>query len=420
MKHVAFFAFITLTGLLAPGFSAPAGAGQPPPGTPTPSDETDQPERPGYLMQTEAGHLLYVPGSTIEERADIGVRAHTNHLIHVQGRPTTFTTPSGYAPNAIRAAYALPPGGGQGTIAIVDAYDYPTAENDLNVFSSQYGLPACTTANGCFKMIYASGKKPRANCGWAQEMALDIEWAHAMAPYAQIVLVEAASNSFSNLMKAIQTATKISTVTEESNSWGGSEFNSETTYDSTFQTRSGIIYFASSGDTGGKTIYPSVSPYVIAAGGTSLYSITPVVDEIAWGGSGGGKSKYEKRPSYQNGIQSLTGIARGVPDFSAVADPSTGVSVYDSTSCYGMSGWMVFGGTSVSSPVLAGIVNQANHVTPSTTTVSELTRIYSATAITGTDPDFRDIVSGTAGTFSALTGWDFTTGVGSNIGLSGK
>jgi kumamolisin len=423
MKNAALLAFIAVTSLLAPGFIVPAVAGQPPSGAPTPSPATDQPDRPGYLMRTEAGDLLYVPGSTIEERTDVGVRAHTNHLIHLKRTPPTIiTTPSGYSPNDIRAAYALPPGsdqGGQGTIAIVDAYDYPTAEQDLNVFSKQYGLPACTTANGCFKKIYASGKKPRSNCGWSQEMALDIEWAHAIAPNAQIVLVEAASNSFTNLMNAIKTAAAISTVTEESNSWGGSEFSTERNYDTTFQTRSGIVYFAASGDTGGKTIYPSVSPYVIAAGGTSLHSITPV-DETAWSGSGGGKSKYEPRPSYQNGIQSLTGTTRGVPDFSAVADPSTGVSVYDSTSCQGLSGWLVFGGTSVSSPVLAGIVNQANNVTPSTTTVSELATIYSAAAIAGTDPDFRDIESGKAGTFSALTGWDFTTGVGSNIGLSGK
>jgi subtilase family serine protease len=370
-------------------------------------------------MRTEAGHLLFVPGSTIEDRADVGVRAHTNHLIHVKDNATTFAVPSGYSPDDIRAAYGLPSVGGQGTIAIVDAYDYSTAEHDLNVFSAQFGLPACTTANGCFKKIYATGTKPRTSCGWAQEMALDIEWAHAIAPNAQIVLVEAASSNLLSLFKAINTATAMATVTEESNSWGGSEFPGERLFDAAFRVRSGIVYFASSGDTGGKTMYPSVSPYVIAAGGTSLHSISPV-DETAWSGSGGGKSKYEPRPFYQNGIQGLTGAARGVPDFSAVADPATGVSVYDSTPCGGMSGWMVFGGTSVASPVLAGIVNLADHVTPSTTTVSELATIYSAAAIAGSSPDFRDIESGTAGSFTALTGWDFITGVGSNIGLSGK
>ena len=423
MKHAAPFLLLFLMMLPCPDLIPPAAAEQdssdPAIASAPPSDDADQPERPGHLMRTGAGHLLFVPGSTTEERADIGVRAHTNHLIHVKENATTFAAPSGYSPDDIRAAYALPSVGGQGTIAIVDAYDYPTAENDLNVFSAQFGLPACTTANGCFKKIYATGTKPRTSCSWSQEMALDIEWAHAMAPNARIVLVESASSTMLSLFKAILTATAISTVTEESNSWGGSEFQKEKNYDVAFLQRPGIVYFASSGDTGGKTIYPAVSPYVIAAGGTSLNSISPV-DETAWSGSGGGKSRYEPRPSYQNGIQSLTGAARGVPDFSAVADPATGVSVYDSTPCQGMSGWMVFGGTSVSSPVLAGIVNLADHVTPSTTTFSELTTIYSAAAIAGTSPDFRDIVSGTAGTFSALTGWDFTTGVGSNIGLSGK
>jgi len=422
MIHAAVFVFLSITSLLLPVFINPAAAEENPSATLSEADDAApaaHPDRPGHLMRTEAGHLLFVPGSTIEERADIGVRAHTNHLIHVKENATTFAVPSGYSPDDIRAAYGLPSVGGQGAIAIVDAYDYPTAENDLNVFSAQYGLPACTTANGCFKKIYASGTKPIRSCGWSQEMALDIEWAHAMAPNAQIVLVEAANSGLLSLFKAVKAATAITTVTEESNSWGGSEFLGERSFDGAFRTRSGIVYFASSGDTGGKTTYPAVSPYVIAAGGTSLHSISPV-DETAWSDSGGGRSKYEPRPSYQNGIQGLTGTARGVPDFSAVADPATGVSVYDSTPCGGMSGWMVFGGTSVSSPVLAGIVNLADHVIPSTTTFSELTRIYTAAAIAGTSPDFRDIESGTAGTFNALTGWDFTTGVGSNIGLSGK
>ena len=423
MTKSALFFFLSLTALLFPGFIAPAIAQEAPSVSPSEPDDAAHPDRPGHLMRTETGHLLFVPGTTIEESADVGVRAHTNHLVllhhNTKNLNTIFTVPSGYSPNVIRAAYGLPSVGGQGAIAIVDAYDYPTAEQDLNVFSAQYGLPACTTANGCFKKIYASGKKPITSCGWSQETALDIEWAHAMAPNAQIVLVEAASSTIPSLFKAINTATAMATVTEESNSWGGSEFLGERSYDAAFRVRSGIVYFASSGDTGGKTIYPAVSPYVIAAGGTSLHSISPV-DETAWSGSGGGKSKYEPRPSYQNGIQSLTGAARGVPDFSAVADPATGVSVYDSTPCGGISGWLVFGGTSVSSPVLAGIVNLADHVTPSTTTFSELTRIYTAAATAGTDPDFRDIESGSAGSFNALTGWDFITGVGSNIGLSGK
>ncbi|MBI3812323.1 MAG: S53 family peptidase [Nitrospirae bacterium] len=394
---------------LVPGFEPSAQA-----------DDNQDSRGISQAITPNSNDSIHVPDSTQENPAEIGTHAHTNHLLLLRNGAASAAVPSGYGPVDIRTAYGLPSTGGQGTIAIVDAFDYPTAESDLNVFSSQYGLPACTTANGCFTKLYASGAKPKANCGWAQETALDIEWAHAMAPNAKILLVEAASNSLTNLFNAVNAATNYSLdVTEESNSWGSSEFSSEVNYDAYFYSRPGIVYFAASGDSGGKTIYPAASPYVIAAGGTSLHSINPV-NETAWSGSGGGRSLYESRLFYQDGISNLTGTARGVPDFSAVADPATGVSVYDSTSCRGMSGWMVFGGTSVASPVLAGIVNLANHVVSTTTTVSELATLYSPAAIAGTATDFRDIISGTAGGFSAQAGWDFITGVGSNIGLNGK
>lgn len=148
---------------------------------------------------------VLIPDSTIERLEDHGIRAHTNHLI-LFGPEFVGSAPSGETPASIRGVYKLPSIGGIGTIAIVDAFDYPTAENDLNVFSSQFGLPTCTTASGCFKKVFAGGKKPRSNCGWAQEAALDIEWAHAMAPSAKIVLVEAASSSFADLFAAVDVA----------------------------------------------------------------------------------------------------------------------------------------------------------------------------------------------------------------------
>ena len=165
---------------------------------------------------------VFVPDTSVERGPDIGARAHTNHVIFL--RPDAVgKTPKGETPASLACVYALVaptpgcpirstttnPSGGWGTIAIVDAYDYPTAERDLGVFSSTFGLPACTTANGCFKRVYASGKQPKANCGWAQEAALDIEWAHAMAPNAKIVLVEAASNSFSDLFRAVDVASSL-------------------------------------------------------------------------------------------------------------------------------------------------------------------------------------------------------------------
>jgi kumamolisin len=372
--------------------------------------------------QSENGQshaAVLIPASTIELPDDVGKRAHTNHLISFEGRPGVGGSPSGETPVSLRAVYNLPSNGGSGVIAIVDAFDYPTAENDLNVFSSQFGLPACTTANGCFKKIFASGAQPRKNCGWAQEAALDIEWAHAMSPNAHIVLVEAATNSFVDLFAAVDVATaqvqNSGLPGEVSMSWGGSEFSSEASNDSHFQ-HSGVVYFASSGDTGGVNIYPSVSPFVVSAGGTSVNRDRngTFVSETGWSGSGGGPSKYESKPTFQTGVAGTDATQRSAPDFSFDADPNTGVSVYDSTSCQGLSGWLVFGGTSVSSPSLAGIVNLSGGASSST---AELGTIYANYTNTN---DFRDIISGSAGSFSCKSGYDFVTGVGSDQGTNGK
>jgi kumamolisin len=375
------------------------------------------------MSQSENGQshaAVLIPASTVEHPEDVGVRAHTNHLIRFEGKPGGGGTPSGETPASLRSVYKLPSTGGSGVIAIVDAFDYPTAENDLNVFSSQFGLPACTTANGCFLKVYASGSKPRTNCGWSQEAALDIEWAHAMSPNAKIVLVEAASNSFANLFAAVDVATSQVLASggrgEVSMSWGGSEFSSEASNDSHFQN-DGVVYFASSGDTGGANIYPSVSPSVVSAGGTSVNrnSSGTFVSETGWSGSGGGPSKYEPKPTYQSGIAGTDATQRSAPDFSFDSDPNTGVSVYDSTSCQGLSGWLVFGGTSVASPSLAGIVNLSGHFYVNS--AAELATIYGNYTNTS---DFRDIVSGSAGSFSCKAGYDFVTGVGSDQGTSGK
>ena len=378
----------------------------------------------GFAQGQSPKHAsVMVPESTVERLQDKGFRAHTNHLIRMDAKPNKPGPrgPSGESPASIRGVYNLPSTGGSGTIAIVDAFDYATAENDLNVFSQQFGLPACTTANGCFKKVFATGSKPQANCGWGQEAALDIEWAHAMAPNAKIVLVEAASNSFVDLFNAVDVATaQVTTggVGEVSMSWSGGEFSTEASNDGHFQNN-GVVYFAASGDTGGVNGYPSVSPYVISAGGTTINrnGSGQFTSETAWSGSGGGPSRYENKLSYQNNVANTDPTKRSAPDFSFDANPNSGVSVYDSTRCQGSSGWLVFGGTSVSSPSLAGIVNLAGHVTTSTNTVSELGTIYSNRANTA---HFRDITSGSAGSFSAGTGYDFVTGVGSDLGTSGK
>jgi subtilase family serine protease len=373
------------------------------------------------------GHVV-VPDSSVEQSDDHGVRAHTNHLIHV--RPDATGGPSGLSPQQTLAAYQISQpatGAGSGTIAIVDAFHYATALSDFNTFSRAFGLPTeastnvLATTNTVFQVVYANGRQPRGNCGWAQEAALDIEWAHAMAPSAKIVLVEAASNSFSDLFQAVSVANSLPGVQQVSMSWGGSEFSSESSYDSYFSS-SQIAYFASSGDTGGTTIYPSVSPNVISAGGTRLQMTgLTFVAESGWSDSGGGPSVYEPIAAFQSqvpGLASTLGNHRGTPDWSFDADPATGVSVYDSTRCQGFSGWMVFGGTSVASPALAGIANLAASQGGSSGSgvAYSLYNTYNGPSYS---LDFRDIVSGSNG-YPATTNWDFVTGVGSSIGLLGK
>ena len=407
---------------------------------------------------------IIVPSSSVEHPEDVGVRFHTNHLILV--RPTKGggggggdTVDSVETPGSLACIYGLvtitpgcpnagttsPPSGnggssfvasgGSGTIAIVDAYDYPTALNDLDHFSQTFGLPRPCQANagaGCFnfQVVYASGSKPSANCGWAQEAALDIEWAHAMAPDATIVLVEADSSGNSDLFTGVQVASNEvlcastscpdggSGKGEVSMSWGGSEIRTESTSDG-YMTTPGVSYFAASGDSGGKVNYPSASPNVVSCGGTSILRDSTTgafVTEEGWSRSGGGGSKYEPRPSFQDVIVSIVGAERGTPDLSSDADPYSGVWVYDTTPCGGMSGWMVFGGTSVATPSLAGIVNLAGHFNGA----SEQGTIYDTYNSSSYNSDFRDIIAGKAGKFRATIGWDFVTGVGSNQGLNGK
>ena len=357
---------------------------------------------------------VFAPESSIPYEADRGERAHTNHLIRVQ--PDGGLGPGGgMTPVQIRAFYGVPSVGGSGVIAIVDAYHYATALNDFNVFSKTFGLPQETGNGSVFQVVYATNgnKQPRANSGWAQEAALDIEWAHAMAPGAKIVLVEAASAGYADLFAAVDKAKSIAGVTQVSMSWGGGEFSSETSYDSHFVNAANrnILYFASSGDTGGVVEYPSSSPYVTAVGGTSVAtdSAGSFTGETGWSGAGGGTSLYEAKPGYQS---ALSVSKRSVPDISSNADPNTGVSVYCSTQNQGYSGWLVFGGTSVSAPCMAGMHNVS--ATANSTNASFLSYIYSNYTTSG---NYRDITSGNNG-FSAGVGWDFVTGVGSPVSVN--
>jgi subtilase family serine protease len=375
----------------------------------------------GTLLAQEDGRVegkVLIPDTSIERREDVGVRAHTNHRILLE--PAGGLGPAGgMTPLQIRSFYGMPSTGGHDVIVIIDAYDYPTALPDFNTFASQFGLPLesstnpTASTNKVFQVVYAGGTKPAGNGGWNQEAALDIEWAHALAPSAKIVLVEAKSNQNADLYAAVDVAAAIVGAKQVSMSWGGSESSGETAYDVHFN-KTGPLFFASAGDAGGKVIYPSCSQYVIAIGGTSVATNSggTWTGESAWASGGGGNSAYVPKPTWQAGV-SMTGANRGVPDISSDADPNTGVCVYDSTAYKGIKGWMVFGGTSVSSPCMAGMVNVTGLSFTSTTQF--LTTLYSN--FLNTPTVFRDITTGNNG-FPALPGWDYATGVGTPLGAS--
>ena len=373
----------------------------------------------------------------------IGGVAHPPLKIKVIGRlpggkpKLANGTPTGLSPAAVSSVYSLSglsPSSGAGAgqiIAIVDAFHDPNALSDLNTFNAQYGYPTlarCTslTQSGpCFEQVDPQGT-PRVNAGWVLEESLDIEWAHAEAPAAKIVLVEAASNSNTNLFNAVVSANNLG-ATEVSMSWGGGESSGETSMDSGF-TRAGTFYTASAGDSGHQAQYPAASPNVMAVGGTTLNgcggtSCGGFTSETTWSGSGGGASAVEPIPGYQTSyagpvfgastISLLTGAMRGIPDVSFDANPNTGVSIFDSTRVQGQSGWFTVGGTSVGAPNWAGILAAGRAA--GATALQGSSAIYSG----GYKTNLRDITSGTNGTCgtdcTAGTGYDLVTGLGSPI-----
>ncbi|HEX3370299.1 MAG TPA: hypothetical protein VHS56_12035, partial [Candidatus Cybelea sp.] len=257
-------------------------------------------------------------------------------------------TPSGYAPSDLQTAYGLTSfsgsnGKGQ-TVAIVDAYVDPNAAKDLAVYRAQYGLTACTGSSGCFTSK-ALGTK--ADAGWAEEESLDVDMVSAICPNCKILLVEAASNSLSALVTAEKYATAHANYV--SNSWSGNEGTQK--YDGSFNV-SGIAITAATGDSGHNSTaqWPAILPSVTAVGGTSLTNINPRT-ESAWSGAGSGCSKIYAKPSFQNGLNTGCSL-RAQADTSAVANPNTGVAVYDT---YRQSGWLVLGGTSVATLIIASV-----------------------------------------------------------------
>ena len=321
--------------------------------------------------------------------------------IHIYGG--TSKIPKGVTPALIKQIYHLPTTGGHGTIALIGAYDDKTIEGDLNDFSKQFGLPACTTANGCFER-HPMSSKISTNSGWAIEMTLDVEWAHAIAPQAKILLVEAVTPSGPNLLKAVDYADSRSDVKAVSMSWGGAEFPEETTMDTHFKSVSGAKFFASSGDNGSGASWPASSPNVIAVGGTSLSSLSSTAKETAWAGSGGGVSAYEKEPACQADYSiPKAGGFRAIPDVAYNADPASGFPIVRG----GV--WRQVGGTSAGAPQWAAIATLGSG--------ASLSQFYDDKALSNSTQYFRDIVSGKNGDCgyfcTARKRYDYVTGLGS-------
>jgi subtilase family serine protease len=327
------------------------------------------------------------------------------------GAPDATASPAGLSPTAIASAYgftvtSISAAAGSGrTIAIVGAYDDPTAENDLGVFSNQFGLPACTTANGCFTKVNQTGGTvyPQVDVGWALETSLDVQWAHALAPGAKILLVEANSVDLPSLLTAEDYAKAHAGYV--SNSWGGAEQANETTNDSHF-VQPGVSFFVAAGDTGLPASYPSASPNVISVGGTTLnFSGGTFSSETGWPRGGGGCSAYETAASAQSSFpgyaQVNCGGKRATPDVSFDADPASGVSVYDSTPDRGATGWFKVGGTSAATPMWAAFSADAGIV-------------VNAATVYGSVITYRDITSGNNGA-ECTVGFDLCSGRGSWI-----
>ncbi|MFD8749667.1 putative Ig domain-containing protein [Kitasatospora sp. NPDC059577] len=327
--------------------------------------------------------------------------------------------PSGLGPSDLASAYNLPASAGAGaTVAIVDAQDDPNAESDLATYRSQYGLPACTTANGCFKKVDQRGGTtyPTADSGWAGEISLDVDMVSAVCPNCHILLVESDDASMDNLGAAVNTAVSMG-AKYVSNSYGGGEDSTDTSSDASYFNHPGVAITVSSGDSGYGVEYPAASQYVTAVGGTSLSRASTARgwSEKVWGstaggnGAGSGCSAYDPKPSWQKD----TGCAkRTVADVSAVADPATGVAVYQT---YGGSGWNVYGGTSASSPIIASVYALAGAPAAGTTPSSY------PYAHTGS---LYDVTSGANGSCSpsylctAAAGYDGPTGLGTPNGTA--
>jgi kumamolisin len=382
---------------------------------------------PAFSQTSPAKGRVLAPPSTV----GLPGVPRTSLLVFIpEGAVFPSNQPAGETPASIACIYGLTkpvkgcpidgttavPTGGSRAIALVEYGHYPQEQNDLNTFSQQFGLPTANFEEHC---IDTGGCPDSTGTGADLEMALDLQWAHAMAPNAKIYAVETGTD----LLGANQVAGKLVAGNgggEVANTWLDlNEPPDEQQYDKYFKHK-GIVYLVSAGDWMAVPRYPGTSPFVVSVGGTTIErnSSGSFTGESCWGRSGGGISAEEARPAYQDIIENLVGNFRGIPDISFDGDPATGVAVYSSSYC---GGWCIAGGTSIGAPALAGVVNSAGKFSSSTTV--ELTRIYKEYANQKEyGKRFRDITTGRNGIQlqQAMEGWDLCTGVGSVVTYQGK
>ena len=345
--------------------------------------------------------------------------------------PLATSNPTGYLPSQISAAYGFNQvslvsganGTGQ-TIAIVGAYHSPTILSDLQAFDRAFGLQdppslVVMSQTGSTTVFPPTDPNPNRSLGWELESALDVEWTHALAPGAKIVLVEANSTSFADLIAAVKTAANLPGVSVVSMSWGSGEFASETLFDSAFVTppgHAGVTFVASTGDRGAPGDYPAASPNVLSVGGTTLtFTTAGARTETAWSKSGGGISVYESQPAYQKGIVTQSTSQRTLPDVAFDADPYTGVPVYATFSNGTSNPWAQIGGTSLGAPSWAAVIAIANQARSQNGLGSldgatqTLPLLYKLNLTTPSA--FHDITTGNNG-YAAGVGYDLVTGMG--------
>jgi subtilase family serine protease len=365
----------------------------------------------------EALECRWVPSASIGSLDTTAIDQVVTPNLDVITPLASSSGPTGLTPAQVKAAYGFSSvkfgsvvGNGAGqTIAIVDAYNDPNIKSDLGKFDQTFGLAAPPR----FKIVNQNGGTtlPQSDRGWAGEIALDVEWAHAIAPAANILLVEASSATMSALDAALDYARSATGVVVVSNSWGGSEFSTEKSQDVHFTTpagHAGVTFTVAAGDSGAGAEYPSSSPDVLSVGGSTLRLTTSGTwsSESVWAGGGGGTSRYEGVPSYQ---KSLGVSMRGAPDVSYDANPSTGFAVYDS---YGSGGWAQYGGTSAGAPqwaALVAIADQGRALAGKGSLANVQDVLYSLSR-----SDFHDIASGSNG-YRATSGYDLASGLGSPI-----